>query len=162
MSYDLFVFDPQLAPRDRVAFIQWYLDQVENWPIDCDTLDQMTGNLPRFYELLRREFPPLNGPGAYDWDRSQGLPQSKPFWRKLVGLDRGVFTVRGAAIEDRVTEYNFAKHSIYLNFGWSVSNSAWSGVFNAACSVGVGFFEASAENPPIIYDRSDFDSVPGR
>jgi hypothetical protein len=61
MNYDLMVFEPSEAPRERNAFLDWYRFQMQ-WPEDPAT---MTAGLSSWLAKYA-DFPNLNGPGAYD------------------------------------------------------------------------------------------------
>lgn len=61
MSFDLVVFDPSRAPRDRPAFMEWYVEQLrEPGPGEVDTSPALSAWLQEF--IL--EFPAMNGPLA--------------------------------------------------------------------------------------------------
>ena len=133
MSYDLMVFDPAVAPKQRTAFLQWYGD-ITRWEEPRDYADPtgMTGNLTSFYHLFRRSFPPLNGPHA-------------------VALEN---------VDDKnVTDYSFASHAIYLSFTWSVAQSAREATLDAALETAVGFFDVSDTDGAIAYDVHDLVSL---
>ena len=70
MSYDLMVFDPNVAPRERGAFVAWYHKQAE-WAEDRDYSDPAgtAPGLARFYHAMRQHFPAMNGPDATQEDR---------------------------------------------------------------------------------------------
>jgi len=156
MSYDLLVFDPKMAPRDRTSFMTWYND-LTAWDErrDYNSPDGMTGNLPAFFESLRKEFPAMNGPFAYDFDQPEREPPS--FWQKLF---RAKQTPRPID-EALVTDYTLAENAIYLAFAWSVSDLAYNRVFNTALSKGVGFFDVSANDGVILHDAKQFEDVMG-
>jgi hypothetical protein len=65
MSYDLMVFDPASAPRDREAFLNWYAAQTE-WTEDHSYDDPRvaTPALAGFFAHIVQVFPPMNGPFA--------------------------------------------------------------------------------------------------
>lgn len=158
MSYDLLVFDPEIAPRDRSDFMTWY-GNLTKWEEqrDYNSSIGMTGNLPTFFERLREKFPAMNGPFAYDFDQVEPEPPS--FWRKLWG---GTQTPATEIFDESlVTDYTLAENAIYMAFAWSVSDRAYNRVFNAALSTGVGFFDVSANDGAILYDASQFEDLMG-
>ncbi|MEP3635976.1 MAG: hypothetical protein ABJN14_01780 [Paracoccaceae bacterium] len=129
MSYDLMVFDPEVAPQDRDSFMEWYED-VAQWdePRDYDVSDGMTGNLKSFFDLIRQVFPPLNGPHA----------------APIENVD-----------DPEVTEYVLAGSAIYMAFAWSISKTARATVIHAAIETSVGFFDVSSEEGVIARDQAD-------
>lgn len=65
VSYDLMVFDPTAAPREREAFICWYEGQTA-WSEDhCyDDHRICSPALQRWYQEMVSFFPPMDGPPA--------------------------------------------------------------------------------------------------
>lgn len=61
MSYDLMVFAPEVAPRKRPAFLDWYEAQTE-WPEDHGYDDPALAMpaLQAFYAELCETFPPAS------------------------------------------------------------------------------------------------------
>ena len=120
MSYDLMVFDQDVAPTNRNDFLQWYeeLMDSEDGP-DSESTAGMNENLLRFYDAMRTLFPALNGPDA--------VPESE--------VDNPY-----------VTDYLFSKNVIYMNFAWSLSEAAHAAVVNFAIQNNVGFFDVSADD----------------
>lgn len=165
MSYDLLVFDPNIAPRDRDEFMTWY-GNITKWEEDRDynSPDGMTGNLPKFFDRIREEFPPMNDPFAYDFDESPTLPvKEKPqgFLQKIFGQKKAVEPEKPTFNEALVTDYTLAESAIYMAFAWSVSDQAFNRVVNAALSSEVGFFDVSANNGVILHDPKQFDDWMG-
>ncbi|WP_127112476.1 hypothetical protein [Shimia sediminis] len=159
MSYDLLVFDPKIAPRDRTDFMSWY-GNLTKWEEqrDYNSPIGMTGNLPMFFEQLRQEFPPMNGPFAYEFDQAGPKPAS--FWQKLFRAKQPSTTPEPFN-EALVTDYSLAENAIYMAFAWSVSDQAYNRVFNTALSTGVGFFDVSANNGAILHDAGQFEDLMG-
>ncbi|MGH1417221.1 MAG: hypothetical protein ACRBB0_27310 [Pelagimonas sp.] len=165
MSYDLLVFDPAVAPRERTEFMVWY-KQLVKWDEERDynSPEGVTGNLHDFYEKLREEFPPMNGPDAYDFDQlSTPLPEPKPkgFLSKIFTSKTVSSAPPPAFDEALVTDYCIAKNAIYMAFAWSVSDQAYNRVFNTALTTGVGFFDVSADGGEILHDAGQFDDFMG-
>ncbi len=125
MSYDLMVFDPKAAPKDQDSFMEWY-DDITQWsePHDYASPHILSDALAAFYEILRLDFPPLNGPHAVSDDR----------------LD-----------DPEVTDYTISEHAIYLAFAWSMSAKARTAVLKAAERAQVGFFDVSAEDGAVAH-----------
>jgi hypothetical protein len=66
MSYDIAVFDPQVAPREREAFLGWYYDQTDWRPdIDYNSPEMARSEGLRLWlKAMFTDFPPMNGPFA--------------------------------------------------------------------------------------------------
>ncbi|WOE74973.1 hypothetical protein [Alterisphingorhabdus coralli] len=162
MSYDLLVFDPNTAPRKRDEFMKWY-ESLTRWEEqrDYDSPQGMTGNLPLFFERMRQEFPPMNGPFAYAFDQAEdpNTTSSTSLWKKLFGLKAK--PAPEPFNEALVTDYSLAESAIYMAFAWSVSDKAYNRVFNNALSAGVGFFDVSADNGVILHDPGQFEDLMG-
>ncbi len=158
MSYDLMVFDPAVAPRDRGEFLEWYRDVTE-WRAGRDyaRIAGATGNLPLFYETMRAAFPPMNGPDAPRFGGAISRPKRGFFARLLGGAGEKVWD------EDapELTDYSIAESAIYMGFAWSLSDAAHKAVFFAALRCEVGFFDVSAEEGVILYEPGDFDRLMG-
>src|SRR5215831_3998299 len=120
MSYDLMVFEPSKAPRERNAFLDWYRFQTQ-WSEDPAT---MTAGLSAWLAEMRRDFPSINGPGAYDIANDDELMS-------------------------RAASYGIGRSVIYACFSWTKAESAYSLVRALAVKHRVGFFNVSAENGEI-------------
>lgn len=139
MSYDLMVFDPHAAPRERSAFLEWYRVQTE-WSEGHAYNDPVvtTAPLAVWYADMRRDFPNMNGPGAYEIADDEDNP--------------------------RVTDYSIGQSVIYAGFRWSEAESAYAAVRALAVRHGVGFFNASADDGEIWFpptDHADIRAMPG-
>lgn len=140
MSYDLLVFDPKIAPRERAEFIAWYRD-LTCWKDQSTDLER---NLRRFFDHITRAFPEMNPalmPPATLWGRLMGHKAKRA---RVVDVD-----------DPRLTEYTLTRHAIYMAFAWSQSQSARDAVIEGAIAAGVGFFDVSATEGVIAHDRSD-------
>ncbi|MEP4197049.1 MAG: hypothetical protein ABJL99_15595 [Aliishimia sp.] len=151
MSYDLMVFDPQIAPRERDAFMVWYKDTV-TWSHEKDysSPEGMSGNLQMFYDSLRQQFPAMNGPDRIDLDAPR---PPKTLLQKVFG---GGAPPPADIDEATLTDYTCAPHAIYLCFAWSLAEKAYNQTFNTALSCGVGFFNVSAKNGEVLHDAGQF------
>ena len=118
MSYDLLVFDPSAAPRDRAEFLEWWNEQSE-WQEghSYDDASITTPNLQAWYEELEREWPCLNGPGFRD--ENLDSPQ--------------------------LTDYSIGKHMIYAGFAWPQAENAYEAVRRLAVKHEVGFYDVSGD-----------------
>lgn len=133
MSYDLMVFDQTVAPRDRAAFMAWY-HRLTEWEErrDYNSPEGMTGNLKSFYDLLRKDFPPLNGPDAADVESDED--------------------------QSFIAEYSCAANAIYLGFAWSNTEAAHQAVVDCAIACDVGFFDVSASDGIVTYDGKELEA----
>jgi hypothetical protein len=123
MSFDLMVFDPVAAPRDRAAFMRWYEEQAE-WSEDHSYDDPAITSpaLQRWFTEMAQHFPPLNGPLAN--------PELE---------------------SPEVTDHCIGRHVIYSAFSWSVADAAHAKMRELAIKHGVGFFHASDDPPEILF-----------
>jgi hypothetical protein len=116
VSYDLFIYDREMAPRDKSEFDDWFSSEVEaEGPLDAYANPATTSpQLRQWFDRMSLEFPALNG------------PSSPP------------------DIEDRLEQagdYNFRPHSIYVSFGWSRAERAAELGPKLAVECGVGIFD---------------------
>src|SRR5262245_33550479 len=136
MSYDLMVFEPSEAPRERNAFLDWYRFQTQ-WSEGPAT---MTAGLSAWFAEMRRDFPSINGPGAYDIANDDELMS-------------------------RAASYGIGRSVIYACFSWTKAESAYSLVRALAVKHRVGFFNLSAENGEIWFPPTehapDTTAIPG-
>ena len=115
MSYDLMVFDPEAAPRDREDFMSWYREQTE-WIEDHNYDDPAVSGpkLRAWFLDIAEKFPAMNGPYASD-----------------------------DSDDPTVTDYSIGRSVIYSAFAWSQCNDAYQTVFELAKKHELGFFDAS-------------------
>lgn len=70
MSYDLAVFDVAAAPKERIAFMEWFARQTR-WaePRDYNDPRGATPALAARYSKMTQEFSAMNGPHRWmgDW-----------------------------------------------------------------------------------------------
>jgi hypothetical protein len=131
VSYDLMVFEPDEAPRDRNAFLDWYRLQTQ-WPEDHAYNDpaETTERLAAWYAEMRRDFPNMNGPGA-------------------PGVDEDDHP------HPRLTDYAIGRSVIYAAFAWSQAESAYAAVRTLAVKHRVGFFNVSARDGEVWFPPTD-------
>jgi hypothetical protein len=119
MSYDLLVFEPGKAPKERGAFLSWWEDTAE-WS-EGHSYDDPKVSTPRlrdwFLEMIE-SYPALNGPFS-----SREFPED----------------------EATVTDYSVGKDAIYAAFAWSKAEAAYAQVFSLAAKHQLGFFDASSD-----------------
>ena len=124
MSYDLMVFEPSAAPRNRDAFMEWFKEQAE-WSEDHDYDDHAVTSpaLQSWYKDIIQKYPPMAGPLAnYD------------------DVDN-----------PRATDYSIGRNVIYSAFSWSESGEAFTDMRELAIKHSVGFFDASAVEGEILF-----------
>jgi hypothetical protein len=158
MSYDLLVFDPDIAPRDREAFMIWYRD-LTKWvdQRDYNSLDGTSENLCTFYNIMKTHFPPMNGREAYEFPVPPP-PRSK-FWTMIFGPRVHKIDPRQQLKEAYVTDYCIAKNAIYMAFASSIAADAYSAVVSTALKSGVGFFDVSAPSGAILHDPDELSRL---
>lgn len=122
MSYDLMVFAPDAAPKDRDAFMAWYRNITE-WAEGHDYNDPKNTSplLADWYRDMIADFPAMNGPDAISDDDA-------------------------AFDSDRVTGYTCARSAIYADFRWSAAKQAYDSTLMYAAVHRVGFFDVSASD----------------
>jgi len=123
MSYDLMVFEPTAAPKERKDFMQWYSQQTE-WAEDHSYQDYEVSSdgLQAWFKEMIAYFPPMNGPLASD------------------DVD-----------DPKVTHHCIGKHVIYSAFAWSVAEEAYPKMRELAIKHSVGFFDVSADDGEILF-----------
>ncbi|TFI57781.1 hypothetical protein E2493_13205 [Sphingomonas parva] len=123
MSYDLMVFDPEAAPREREAFLRWYHEQVQ-WDEghSYDDPRVTTPALASWFTEIAEAFPPINGPLASD-------DYDNP----------------------KLTDYSIGRSVIYAAFTWSQVEAAHLAAESLAAKHGVGFFDVSSDQGDIRF-----------
>lgn len=123
MSYDLMVFEPAHAPKNRAEFMIWY-DQQTKWsePHAYDDPAVTTDRLRSWYEDMERVFPNMHSPCVTDDDLENS----------------------------RLTDYSFGHSVIYVAFAWSLADEAYHAARELAQKHAVGFFDASADEGDIL------------
>ena len=123
MSYDLLVFDADVAPIDRGAFIAWY-DDLTEWkePHRYNDPAVTAPKLRAWYDAISAGYPNMNGDVSdYGYDNP------------------------------RLTDYSIGQHAIYAAFAWSVAEDAYQTARQLAEQHGVGFFDVSADDGDILH-----------
>ncbi len=119
MSYDLMVFEPTAAPRERQAFLDWFDGQAE-WSEDHGYDDPKVSSpaLQAWFAAVITTFPPMNGPYARATDSQH---------------------------EDSMTaDYCVGRDVIYVAFSWSRAQQAYDLVRSLAARTGIGFYDVSS------------------
>jgi hypothetical protein len=115
MSYNLAVFDPDVAPLTRVEFRKWFDEQTQ-WSESHGYNDPEIPILPlrNWLREMIVTFPTMNGP------------------------------LRSSNHDDpRVTDYSLGRNIIYGAFAGSVGNAAYNRAFDLAQKHRVGFYNPS-------------------
>ncbi|RUO29571.1 hypothetical protein [Aliidiomarina soli] len=123
MSYDLMVFEPTAAPKERKEFMAWYAHQIK-WTEDHGYQNPTVSSpgLQAWLQEMVEHFPAMNGPLANE-----------------------------DSDDSRVTDYSIGQNVIYSAFSWSVVEEAYPKVRELAIKHSVGFFDVSADNGEIIF-----------
>ena len=122
MSYDLMVFEPTAAPKERTDFMKWYETQTE-WSEDHGYQDHAVSSesLKNWFVDMIQYFPALNGPQASKDD------------------------------DPTVTDYCIGRNVIYTAFAWSYAEAALPKMRELAIKHKVGFFDVSTEDGEILF-----------
>jgi hypothetical protein len=133
LSYDLVVFDPAAAPRDRASFLDWakYALSAADGQSRSD-LAATSSTLSAWHNGMCRMFPAGDGPRAHD-----------PFSTQAT----------------RNATYRFASHAILAGFHWEVSGAALHHAKKLALTHGVGLFDVSGADGAvwIMSDRGRYE-----
>ena len=110
------VFDPAMAPRDRLSFMAWYERQVD-WPDDDSTFNPATSSPARrsWYEGMLPDWPNMQEVGDDQVD------------------------------DPHITGYSFTPHAIYVDFRWSAAEEAYEATRRIAVKYEVGFYDVSGD-----------------
>ena len=131
MSYDLMVFDPTQAPKEKVEFLAWYQQQTK-WGEDhaYNDFTVCASQLQQFYQELTLTFPDMNG-SAIDEEVIEQMEEE--------GTD------------NRLTDFSLGRAVIYAAFAWSIASEAYSTMRSLASKYNVGFFDVSGADAEIVY-----------
>ncbi len=128
MSYDLAVFDPATAPKDRKEFLSWFQKQTE-WKETHGYNDPnvATTALRSWFFDMVLDFPAMNGP------------------------------FRNKHPEDyaSVTDYAIGTALIYAAFAWSKTKEAYEATTRLAEKHGLGFFNVSSRRNDVWVPNSE-------
>jgi hypothetical protein len=124
------VFEPKDAPREKDAFLDWYEEQTQ-WPEGqpYDGRSETTPNLAAWYADMRRDFPNMNGPDAYEPAHDED--------------------------NSRLTGYTLGKSVIYVHFRWPEAKAAYATLRALAVKHRVGFFNVSASDGEIWFPSTE-------
>ena len=116
MSYDLLAFDPNVAPRDREAFKEWWAVQAQ-WGEDHGYNDPSvtTPELQRFYNSMTNEFRDI---GSLTDDED---------------------------VDSKTADYSIGSSVIYVAFAWTEADTAYDKFRQFVEHSGVGFYEVSMD-----------------
>lgn len=125
MSYDLMVFDAQVAPRNIKAFQHWYAEQTqwaEDHPYDDPKVCQNPA-LAAFMQDITQDFPAMNGVLA-----------SPEIIQLLLDTEQ----------DAQLTNYSIGKYMVYCCFAWSQAKAAHTQVMQLAARHALGFYNPSS------------------
>jgi hypothetical protein len=123
MSYDLAVFDPDAAPKEREAFVNWFGEMTE-WEEShsYDDPKVTTPNLRAWFMEMLATYPAMNGPFS-----KEELPDD----------------------EACLTDYSVGKSLIYVGFAWSKAEDAHPHLMHLAEKHRVGIFNMSSDESDV-------------
>ena len=99
MSFDILIFDPTVVDhKDPATFIEWF-DDLTEWEgqHDYNSPEILADKMRLFFDGIRVEYPPMNGPYAVDDDH----------------ID-----------DSNVADYTLTPNAVYVALSWSVSEIA--------------------------------------
>jgi hypothetical protein len=122
MSYDLMVFEPEAAPKNHDAFMEWYfaLTKWNDGPYDDPA--RTSARLRAWVQEMQRTFPDMNAPEAET--HLQG--------------DDGV-----------LSDYTIGRQFVYAGFAWSKATAAAGEAEKLAKLHAVGFFDVSSNGEEV-------------
>lgn len=132
MSFDMVIFDNTKVPRDKDAFMKWYLKQVK-WEDNLDYNDyhNLTNQKMRgFFEELIKLYPPMNGLLALSDEELNENPE----------------------LEDKMADYSISKTMIYAALAWSEAEKGEQIFYHLTKKYGVGFFNCSSSDGKVFYN----------
>jgi len=122
MSYDLMVFEPEAAPKNHDAFMEWYftLTKWNDGPYDDPA--RTSARLRAWVQEMQRTFPDMNTPDA----------------EIHLQDDDGV-----------LADYTIRRQFVYAGFAWSKAVDAVGVAERLAKLHGVGFFDVSSNGEEV-------------
>jgi hypothetical protein len=122
MSYDLMVFEPEAAPKNHEAFMEWYsrLTKWSDGPYDDPTHTSL--RLRQWLREMQRTFPDMNTPEA----------------EIHLQDDDGV-----------LADYTIGRQFVYAGFAWSKAVAAAAEAERLAKLHGLGFFDVSSDGEEV-------------
>lgn len=122
MSYDLMVFEPEAAPKDHDAFMDWYF-KLTKWadgPYDDPT--RTSARLRAWVKDMQCAFPDMNAPDA---------------------------EVHLQGDDSALSDYTIGRQFVYASFAWSKAAAAVGEAERLAKLHGVGFFDVSSDGEEV-------------
>lgn len=119
------VFDPDIPPRNRKEFMEWYNDQT-TWSEEhsYDDPKNASPKLQKWLSEFLKAFPPMNGPCAASEEM----------------------------IDDpHVTDHCIGNSVVYSAFAWSIAEEAYNAMRESAIKHGLGFFNVSSDEGEILF-----------
>ena len=129
MSFDLLVFDLNVAPLGRDEFLDWFkIRSLWGEGHSYDDPKVSSRNLQNWFHEMIKSFPTLNG----------------PYSEKITDYGSDYFE------NPRLADYSIGKDMIYIGFGWSVAEVAYIEAKKLANKHKVGFYNISDDDAEII------------
>jgi len=122
MSYDLMVFEPEAAPKDHGAFMQWYFTLTKWTDGPYDDPARTSNRLQAWVQEMQRSFLDMNTPEA----------------EIHLQDDEGV-----------LADYTIGRQFVYAGFAWSKAVAAASEAERLAKLHKVGFFDVSSNGEEV-------------
>jgi hypothetical protein len=122
MSYDLMVFEPETAPKNHDAFMEWYFGLTKWNDGPYDNPARTSARLRAWVQEMQRTFPDMNTPEA----------------EIHLQDDEGV-----------LGDYTIGRQFVYAGFAWSKAVAAAGEAERLAKLHGVGFFDVSSDGEEV-------------
>jgi hypothetical protein len=122
VSYDLMVFEPEAAPKDHDAFMEWCVNLTKWNDGRYDDPARTSARLRAWVQEMRRMFPDMNTPEA----------------EIHLQDDDGV-----------LADYTIGRQFVYAGFAWSKAVAAAGEAERLAKLHGVGFFDVSSNGEEV-------------
>ena len=122
MSYDLMVFEPEAAPKDHDAFMEWYFNLTKWNDGPYDNPERTSARLRAWVQEMWRMFPDMNTPEA----------------EIHLQDDDGV-----------LSDYTIGRQFVYAGFAWSKAVAAAGEAERLAKLHEVGFFDVSSNGEEV-------------
>ena len=127
MSYDLCVYSKKAAPKTKSDFHQWY-EKILEWDNDGCSYDDIAVcsiEMQQWYKYMLTHFPAMNGRDSEssieEFSKANGIEYDEAF--------------------EMTADYSISPDLIYVAFGFSQAEEAYSVVLAKAKELGLGFYD---------------------
>ena len=126
MSYDLMVFNKEVAPKNETNFMEWYENQIQ-WSENnsFDDLENTSEDLKDWFMDIKNTFPAKIGPFSSDDED-----------------------------DPKITDFRIGKNFVQASFDPSQAELAYPTMFMLAGKHKVGFFDKSAKYGIFFPDKN--------